>query len=103
MQLKMSFGNKQRLSEMSKKNSKRNSKYEVIVFNDDTNTFDHVIDCLMEFCGHNYLQAVQCATLVHQKSKCSIVVDTWDECEIICTDLAEQGLTVTISKFKKNA
>lgn len=91
-------------SGMSKKHlTNKRGKWEVILHNDNHNTFDHVIECLMDICAHNYLQAVQCATLVHQKSKCSIVVDTWDECEIICTDLAEQGLTVTISKFKKNA
>lgn len=94
----MSFGNKQRLSEMSKKNSKRNSKYEVIVFNDDTNTYDHVIDCLMEFCGHNYLQAVQCATIIHNTGKCSVAIDTRDECEYIFEELVKQGLEADVIK-----
>jgi ATP-dependent Clp protease adaptor protein ClpS len=90
--------------EMSNKNLKnKRGKWEVILHNDDHNTFDHVIECLMDICAHNYLQAVQCATIVHRNSKCSIAVDTWDECELIREDLHKQGLAVTLSIFKKHA
>ena len=99
----MNYSNNAQLYEMSAKNlNNKRGKWEVILHNDNHNTYDHVVNCLIEVCGQNYLQAVQCATLVHNTSKCSIIIDTWDECEDICTELHNHGLTVTISKFKKN-
>jgi len=44
----------------------------IILYNDDVNTFDHVINCLIQFVDHNSIQAEQCALLVHNKGKCSI-------------------------------
>ena len=42
--------------------------WHIILYNDDHNTFDHVIDCLMAYCGHEVLQAEQCALIVHTTS-----------------------------------
>ena len=42
-------------------------EWHIVLFNDNHNTFDHVIDCLMEVCGHDALQAEQCAMIVHFK------------------------------------
>ena len=100
----MSYMNNVRSLEMSKKNliTKR-GKWEVILHNDDHNTFDHVVTCLMDVCAQNYLQAVSCATLVHQNSRCSVFVDVWDECEDVRTELSDLGLMVTTSKYKKYA
>jgi ATP-dependent Clp protease adaptor protein ClpS len=97
----MNFMNNARSSEMSKKQStNKRGKWEVILHNDDVNSFDHVIDNLIEVCNHNYLQAVQCATMVHNCGKCSIFVDTHEECLEVQDELQEVGLTVTISKYK---
>jgi ATP-dependent Clp protease adapter protein ClpS len=41
--------------------SRKNIKYNVVLKNDDRNSFEHVITCLMEICNHNYYQAGQCA------------------------------------------
>lgn len=93
--------NNARSSEMSKKQStNKRGKWEVILHNDDVNSFDHVIDNLIEVCNHNYLQAVQCATMVHNCGKCSIFVDTHEECLEVQTELREVGLTVSVSKYK---
>lgn len=45
---------------------------ELILHNDDYNTFDYVIDCLVAVCKHNALQAEQCAYLVHHTGKCTV-------------------------------
>ena len=42
--------------------------WHIVLYNDDHNTFDHVIDCLMAYCGHEVLQAEQCALIVHTES-----------------------------------
>lgn len=45
---------------------------DLMVFNDDVNTFDHVIDTLMRVCNHSAEQAEQCAYIIHYKGKCSV-------------------------------
>ena len=44
----------------------------IVLYNDDFNTFGHVITCLMKYCDHNPQQAEQCALIVHYNGKCSI-------------------------------
>lgn len=92
-----------RLLGMSKKQStSKRGKWEVILHNDNHNTFDHVIDSLMEVCGHNYLQSVQCATIVDKAGKCSIFIDSHNECDSVTEELMELDLTVTMSKYKSH-
>lgn len=98
----MSFGNKPQSSEMSqKKSTKKRGLYQVMLMNDNHNTIDHVVDCLMEICGHNYFQAVQCATITHKNKQCSVFVDGHELCENISADLREQGLTTIVIKQAK--
>jgi ATP-dependent Clp protease adaptor protein ClpS len=44
----------------------------LILYNDDVNTFEHVIKSLVEICGHDSVQAEQCALIVHFKGKCEV-------------------------------
>ena len=44
----------------------------LVVFNDEVNSFDHVIRTLIEVCGHELAQAEQCTLLIHHKGKCSV-------------------------------
>ena len=45
---------------------------EIVLFNDDVNTFDHVIETLVYACEHTPIQAEQCAWIVHYKGKCTV-------------------------------
>jgi ATP-dependent Clp protease adaptor protein ClpS len=47
-------------------------QYQIVVFNDHVNTFDHVIQSLMTICKHEWIQAEQCALIAHNKGKCNI-------------------------------
>ena len=69
---------------------------EIILFNDDVNTFDHVIDTLVYACEHTSLQAEQCALLVHYKGKCTVKTGSYDELEPRCSKLLEAGLSAEI-------
>jgi ATP-dependent Clp protease adaptor protein ClpS len=69
----------------------------IILFNDDVNTFEWVIECLMAYCGHDALQAEQCAHLVHYTGKCAIKQGLFDELKPICEVLLEKGLSVEIN------
>jgi ATP-dependent Clp protease adaptor protein ClpS len=45
---------------------------DLVVFNDDVNTFDHVIQTLMKVCGHTAEQAEQCSLIIHHRGKCTV-------------------------------
>jgi ATP-dependent Clp protease adaptor protein ClpS len=69
---------------------------EIIVYNDDVNTFDHVIDTLVKVCKHTSEQAEQCSILIHYKGKCTVKTGTFDELEPQCSKLLEAGLSAEI-------
>ncbi len=69
---------------------------EIVLFNDDVNTFDHVIDTLIRVCKHTSEQAEQCAILVHYKGKCTVKTGSYDELEPQCTQLLEAGLSAEL-------
>jgi ATP-dependent Clp protease adaptor protein ClpS len=69
---------------------------EIIVFNDDVNTFDHVIDTLVKVCKHTSEQAEQCSILIHYKGKCTVKTGSFDELEPQCSKLLEAGLSAEI-------
>ena len=69
---------------------------EIVLFNDDVNTFDHVIDTLIRVCKHTSEQAEQCALLVHYKGKCTVKTGSLDELKPQCTQLLEAGLSAEI-------
>jgi ATP-dependent Clp protease adaptor protein ClpS len=94
--------NNVQLLEMSNKQSlNKRGSWQVILHNDNRNTFNHVVDCLMDICQHNYIQASQCAHIVHTALKCNIFVDSYEECSLVHDELCDQGLSVTLIKYKK--
>jgi len=70
--------------------------YKIILYNDDVNTFDFVIEMLMRYCEHNLYQAEQCAMLTHFKGKSVVKKGTYEELEPIATTLLNKGLSVEI-------
>jgi ATP-dependent Clp protease adaptor protein ClpS len=69
---------------------------EIVVFNDDVNTFDHVIEMLVDVCEHNALQAEQCTLLIHYKGKCGVKSGSFDDLKPRCSMLLEAGLSAEI-------
>lgn len=69
---------------------------EIVLFNDDVNTFDHVIETLIYACEHTAEQAEQCALLVHYKGKCTVKTGVYDDLKPRCTMLLEAGLNAEI-------
>ena len=69
---------------------------EIILYNDDVNTFDHVIDTLIYACEHTPEQAEQCSILVHYKGKCTVKTGVYDELEPRCSMLLDAGLSAEI-------
>jgi len=71
--------------------------HELILFNDDVNTFDHVIDCLVRICQHQQEQAEQCAWIVHLKGKCSVKKGKFSDLSPRCSALLDEGLSAIIT------
>jgi len=69
---------------------------EIVLYNDDVNTFDHVIDTLIYACDHTSEQAEQCSLLVHYKGQCTVKTGVYDELEPRCTMLLDAGLSAEI-------
>ncbi|MCX6171264.1 MAG: ATP-dependent Clp protease adaptor ClpS [Flavobacterium sp.] len=69
---------------------------EIVLFNDDVNTFDHVIDTLIRVCQHSSEQAEQCAILVHYKGKCTVKTGSFEELKPQCIQLLDAGLSAEI-------
>ncbi|VAW23389.1 hypothetical protein MNBD_BACTEROID04-1717 [hydrothermal vent metagenome] len=75
---------------------KETNQNEIVLFNDDVNTFDHVIDSLIDICDHTLEQAEQCAILVHYKGKCTVKTGEYNDLKPRCTRLLTKGLSAEI-------
>ena len=71
-------------------------QYEIVLFNDDVNTFDFVIDSLIDVCEHTLEQAEQCTILVHYKGKCTVKTGAYEDLEPRCSKLLSLGLSAEI-------
>jgi len=69
---------------------------QIIIYNDDFNTFDFVIDTLIKVCGHEPLQAEQCTLMIHYNGKCSVKMGEYKKLQPLCENILERGLTAEI-------
>lgn len=69
---------------------------EIVLYNDDVNTFDHVIETLIHACDHTAEQAEQCSIIVHYKGKCTVKTGEYDDLKPRCSMLLEAGLSAEI-------
>ena len=68
----------------------------IVVYNDDFNTFDHVIDTFVQILKHSSEQAEQCALLIHYKGKCKVKQGPYEMLEPLCTAILERGISAEI-------
>jgi ATP-dependent Clp protease adaptor protein ClpS len=69
---------------------------ELVVFNDDVNTFDHVIKILMKVCQHTSEQAEQCALIIHYKGKCTVKKGSREKLKPMCQAILDAGIQAAI-------
>lgn len=70
--------------------------HNLVVFNDEVNTFDFVIDTLIDVCEHTPEQAEQCTLLIHYKGKCSVKNGSWDELVPMRNELCRRGISAEV-------
>jgi len=68
----------------------------LVLWNDDVNTFDWVIETLIQVCGHSEEQAEQCAYIVHFKGKCSVKNGSYEELKPLCDKITDRGIGATV-------
>src|SRR5215204_2245762 len=72
------------------------SPFHLIVWNDEVNTFEWVIESLIEICSHSYEQAEQCAYLIHFKGKYAVKHGTYEDLKPMCDAITERGIGATL-------
>ncbi len=70
--------------------------YNLLVWNDDINTFDWVIETLIEICGHSKEQAEQCALLIHHKGRYAVKKDSYEKLKPQCDAINDRLINATI-------
>ena len=69
---------------------------DLVVYNDDYNTFDHVISTLVKICKHSPEQAEQCTWIIHYKGKCSVKKGTMEELKPMKEGILDAGIDAKI-------
>lgn len=72
------------------------SYYSLVVWNDEVNTFDWVIETLVEVCGHSPEQAEQCAILIDAKGKYNVKEGSYDYLKPKCDAITDRGIGATV-------
>lgn len=74
-------------------------KSQLIVYNDDVNTFDWVIQCLMEVCSHTFEQSEQLSLIIHFKGKAIVKTGGLEELKSMKEELVVRGLSAVVKSF----
>ncbi len=69
---------------------------DLIVYNDDHNTFDHVINTLVEICSHSPEQAEQCTWIIHFKGRCAVKKGSENELSAMCRAILDRGINAEV-------
>jgi ATP-dependent Clp protease adaptor protein ClpS len=72
------------------------SPYSLVVWNDEVNSFDWVIQTLVEVCHHSTEQAEQCAMIIHTQGKYAVKQGSYDDLKPMCDAITERGIGATI-------
>jgi ATP-dependent Clp protease adaptor protein ClpS len=70
--------------------------YSLVVWNDEVNSFDWVIQTLIEVCNHSTEQAEQCAMIIHTQGKYAVKQGSYDELKPLCDAITDRGIGATI-------
>jgi ATP-dependent Clp protease adaptor protein ClpS len=68
----------------------------LVVWNDEVNTFEWVIETLIEVCGHSQEQAEQCSYIIHFQGKYAVKEGSYDELKPMCDAITERGIGATV-------
>ncbi len=70
--------------------------WSLVIYNDEVNTFDFVIDTLIEVCEHTPEQAEQCTLIIHFKGKCAVKNGEFEELATLRTEVCRRGISAEV-------
>ncbi|MCD4666058.1 MAG: ATP-dependent Clp protease adaptor ClpS [Bacteroidales bacterium] len=88
---------KEKISPINEIKEIRDNLKELILFNDDVNSFDFVIETLIDVCGHNTNQAEQCAMVAHYNGKCPVKSGSFADLKPVYSEMTNRKLSVSIN------
>ena len=99
---KTTFSLDHKESVMTLESTGKENLSELVVYNDDYNTFDWVIQCFMEVCHHSFEQSEQLSLIIHFKGKAVVKTDSFDVLKPLKDALIERGLSAVIEHLKES-
>jgi ATP-dependent Clp protease adaptor protein ClpS len=90
------MGTKEKYQEEVDVVEKETNEHQIVLFNDDVNTFDHVVETLIGVCDHTLEQAEQCSIIVHYKGKCTVKTGSYEDLKVRCIKLLQADLSAEI-------
>ena len=72
--------------------------YSLVVWNDEVNTFEWVIETLVEVCKHSYEQAEQCAYVIHFRGKYAVKHGSYEDLKPQCDAITDRGIGATVEQ-----
>jgi ATP-dependent Clp protease adaptor protein ClpS len=90
---------KEKILRKDDKQKKGNDSGSLILYNDDINTFEHVIKSLVEVCGHDTVQAEQCAMIVHFNGRCEVKLGVVEVLNAMSRSLNSKGLNSKVENL----
>lgn len=85
-----------RPQKLGSEHTDRQRRASLVLHNDDINTFDYVMEALVEICNHSLTQAEQCATITHYKGKCEVRSGPYNEMKELRYQLISRGLKASV-------
>lgn len=76
--------------------------FQLIIWNDEVNTFDWVIQTLIEICSHSLQQAEQCSMIIHTKGKYAVKEGGYDFLKPMCDAITDRGIGATIEVLSEH-
>lgn len=76
--------------------------HKLTVYNDDVNSYEYIIACLIRFCKHDPIQAEQCAVIAHTTGRCAVKTGDFNDIYEIYTDLKEMDIKTEIESYESS-
>lgn len=76
------------------------ASHQLVVYNDEVNSFDYVIITLMEVCEHSPEQAEQCTLQIHFRGRCGVKSGDFDELVSMRNEICRRGISAEIESYQ---
>ena len=76
--------------------------HKLTIYNDDVNSYEYIMACLIRFCKHEPIQAEQCAVIAHNTGRCTVKTGNFNDIFEIHKDLKEMDILTEIQSYESS-